>query len=188
MSNIELKNNLPYFTISFFSTLLLNEVIKQFFDLSRLMPFYMWTITVLMETMIVYMISKRISNNWTNIDKYIVSASYFAFILTILLGRYGYGGRWLQLNPFACFREFYYGGQYEKLIFAFNIVSFVPVPIFFEVFTKDIKKSIILSVIFGISIEILQLITCSGVFDLGDMTLYFVGICFGFVYMKKTVR
>lgn len=188
MSVLNNKNIIPHVILSFFFALFVNEVLELFFDIRGLMPFYMYGITVVLESMIIYVASKKVLKNWSEIDKYIISILYFGFILSILLGRYGYGQRWIQLNPFACFREFYYGSHYERLIFAFNVVSFVPVPIFFEVFTKDIKKSVILSIILGIGIEVLQLITCSGVFDLSDMLLYFTGICFGYVYMKKTVQ
>lgn len=185
MKNIEIKNNLPQLMISFFLALMINGIIESIFDFSTLMPFYMYGITVMLEVGIIFTASKRIVNNWTSIDKYIISILYFCFILTILFGRYGYGGRWVQLNPVACFREFYYGSYYERMIFAFNIVSFIPVPIFMEVFVKDVKKSIALSILFGIFIEFFQLMTCSGVFDLGDITLYCTGICFGYVYLKR---
>ncbi len=188
MSVREKKKNIGEILLSIFLTLIGNEILKSIYDFSVLMPAYMYGITVVVEFTILYMVLKRLLHNWSEIDKYIVSILYFAFILLILLGRYGYGGRWIQLNPLACFREFYYGSAYEKMIFAFNIVSFVPVPIFIEVFTRDPKKSVILSVLFGISIEVLQFITYSGVFDLGDMSLYFVGICIGYVYIKNTIR
>lgn len=188
MSTINIKNDMLNILLSMILTLIINSILKSIYDFTALMPLYMYGIGVGLETMLIYMVSKKVLHKWNDIDKYIISILYIGFILLILLGRYGYAGRWIQLNPMACFREFYYGSYYEKIIFAFNIVSFVPVPIFIEVFTRDIRKSVILSVLLGIAIEILQLVTCSGVFDLGDMTLYFVGICFGYVYMKKTVQ
>lgn len=188
MDTIKKKKNIREVILSVLLTIVINEILKRIYDFSTLMPTYMYAIAFIVEAMLVFMFLKKLMNNWSDIDKYIISILYFAFILLILLGRYGYGGRWVQLNPMACFREFYYGSYYEKIIFAFNIVSFVPVPIFIEVFTRDIRKSVILSVLFGIAIEALQFITYSGVFDLGDMTLYFVGICIGYAYMKNTAH
>lgn len=185
MSILRTKYNIPLIIASFLVSFFINNFLKMIFDFSVLMPFYIYWITVVLESSIIFMVAKRIVKDWTNLDKYIVSILYFCFILTILFGRYGYGGRWIQLNPFACIREFCYGSEYERLIFAFNIVSFIPVPIFLEVFTKDVKKSVLLSILFGMSIEVIQLVTYTGVFDLGDMALYFTGICFGYVYLKR---
>ena len=180
------KGKLLQYIFSLLLTILLNQFICMVFDYSQLMPFYMFIITVGLESLIVYQVTKRMINNWNKMDKYAVSILYFCFILAMLMGRYGYQDSWIQLNPLACLREFYYGTYYERMIFAFNIVSFIPIPIFIEVFTRNIKSSVVLAFLFGLLIEILQVITHKGIFDLGDLTLYCVGICIGYVYMKKT--
>ena len=73
-------------------------------------------------------------------------------------------------------------GFFEWIVFLFNLIFFIPLPILLSnTFVKEKKKVFILSVSIVISVELLQLITKRGIFDIMDLFLYFIGIVLGFI-------
>ena len=78
----------------------------------------------------------------------------------------------------------YYGSWTEWIVFAFNIGYFMFMPWVNGLFISSNKENFIVSVFIGFLCEFMQLIFHRGVFDLGDISLYVVGILLG-IYVKE---
>ncbi len=123
-------------------------------------------------TLLIYLqVSKK------KFHKVFIYCFYVPYILAlgrILLGR-KYTFRGLELNPLAFISYFSQPrGSFENFM---NIMLFVPIGILLSKAPK--KKIIPLSLIGILCIETLQYITYSGVFDLSDVLLNFLGIYLG---------
>lgn len=129
------------------------------------------------------------TKNWSKKHAYWLCVTYYLLLCVALFARYDTGVSILQLNPFACFREVYYGGFTEWVVMAFNICYFCVMPWMNGIFIKNLKYNIFLCVLIGFFCEFLQLVLHRGVFDLGDIFLYCIGICMGgickYIYEKK---
>lgn len=124
------------------------------------------------------------TNHWTVQHRVLLFFVYYLFLIIALLVRYDQGIRMIQLNPFACLREVYYGSWIERLVMMFNIGYFMFMPWMNGLFTKSDKENFIICVGIGFGCELLQLIFHRGVFDVGDITLYVIGIMIG-LYIKR---
>lgn len=61
---------------------------------------------------------------------------------------------------------------------------FIPMPIVLTFFCDDRKKVLYYSLILAVSVEVIQVATMRGMFDLSDIVLYIIGITIGFSIMK----
>ena len=142
--------------------------------------FVVWCI----ELVVIYDALMFFTKNWNVKHRAMFFFAYYLFLIIALLIRYDQGISIIQLNPFACLREIYYGSWTEWIVFAFNIGYFMFMPWVNGLFISSNKENFIVSVFIGFLCEFMQLIFHRGVFDLGDISLYVVGILLG-LYVKE---
>ena len=142
--------------------------------------FVVWCI----ELVVIYDALMFFTKNWNVKHRAMFFFAYYLFLIIALLIRYDQGISIIQLNPFACLREIYYGSWTESIVFAFNIGYFMFMPWVNGLFISSNKENFIVSVFIGFLCEFMQLIFHRGVFDLGDISLYVVGILLG-LYVKE---
>ena len=142
--------------------------------------FVVWCI----ELVVIYDALMFFTKNWNVKHRAMFFFAYYLFLIIALLIRYDQGISIIQLNPFACLREIYYGSWTEWIVFAFNIGYFMFMPWVNGLFISSNKENFIVSVFIGFLCEFMQLIFHRGVFDLGDISLYVVGILLG-IYVKE---
>ncbi|WP_296055986.1 hypothetical protein [uncultured Holdemanella sp.] len=136
------------------------------------------------ELVVIYDALMFFTKNWNVKHRAMFFFVYYLFLIIALLIRYDQGISIIQLNPFACLREIYYGSWTEWIVFAFNIGYFMFMPWVNGLFISSNKENFIVSVFIGFLCEFMQLIFHRGVFDLGDISLYVVGILLG-IYVKE---
>ena len=124
--------------------------------------FVVWCI----ELVVIYDALMFFTKNWNVKHRAMFFFAYYLFLIIALLIRYDQGITIIQLNPFACLREIYYGSWVNGLFISSN------------------KENFIVSIFIGFLCEFMQLIFHRGVFDLGDISLYVVGILLG-IYVKE---
>ena len=180
MTRYMVRNNVVCMGFSIFLIGLLNYYMQILFNYLDMLPDGIGYILLGLESLIVYGFLRRIFLDWSKYDKYVFASIYILFVLFILLGRNTIGVPVIQLNPFACLREIIYGSDKEWLVFLFNIASFIPIPMVFHTVIKNPLEALFYTILFGICIECVQLITYVGVFDLGDICLYTVGALLGY--------
>lgn len=185
MSVLESRKIIIGFVFSFLLTMLINIPIQYLIDYYLVIPDTLYKMSILLEWALLYEIMKRILKVWKYYDKYIFTTLYFILVLSMLMIRYEYGYSVLQLNPFACFREVYYGSYKEWTNFMFNLCIFIPAPLFIYIYTHNWKKSIYICFFLGIFLEFMQCITHRGIFDTGDILLYCIGIIIGYVLSRR---
>lgn len=109
----------------------------------------------------------------------IICSLYFSFLITItLLGRLP-GNKTNFSNLFSTYIRAYNNDLDAKYDIVFNIVLFVPVGMLISHY-KNTKMDIIILAAMPLAIEITQLITTRGVFELTDITNNFIGGMIGF--------
>lgn len=145
--------------------------------------FVVWCI----ESIFVYDFIMFLTNNWNVKHRAMFFFAYYLLLIVALLVRYDQGVSIIQLNPLACLREVYYGSWSEWIVFGFNIGYFVLMPWVNGLFIRSNVENFFISVFIGFLCEFLQLIFHRGVFDVGDISLYVIGILIGF-YVKKKYR
>lgn len=147
----------------------------------QILHFVVWCI----ELVFIYDALMFFTNNWNVKHRAMFFFVYYLLLIVALLMRYDQGVSVIQLNPFACLREIYYGSWTEWIVFIFNISYFMFMPWVNGLFIRDNKENFVTSVFIGFMCEFLQLIFHRGVFDLGDIALYVLGISLGFYIKKK---
>lgn len=125
------------------------------------------------ELVVIYDALMFFTKNWNVKHRAMFFFVYYLFLIIALLIRYDQGISIIQLNPFACLREIYYGSWTEWIVFAFNIGYFMFMPWVNGLFISSNKENFIVSVFIGFLCEFMQLIFHRGVFDLGD----YLSIC-----------
>ena len=84
---------------------------------------------------------------------------------------------------FSSITEFINGNYNIIYDMIFNVLLFVPFG-FFVSLEVSVKYSIILNLITSLSIEIMQFITCRGLFEISDLILNFFGGSLGIIFLK----
>ena len=90
-----------------------------------------------------------------------------------------------ELDPFQLVNSIRYGSYDEWIIALFNILIFIPMPIMNHYYLKKDLKVLFSCVFIGFLIELIQAISRRGVFDIGDIILYGVGILIGYIIEKR---
>lgn len=100
---------------------------------------------------------------------------YFIILVCVLFCRHSYESFFI-INPFTGLIEMV--SDWEMLLQSvMNILIFVPIGYFLR--GKGIRKTLIISVILALIIEMIQYVFELGFFDTFDCLLYVVGICLG---------
>lgn len=159
-------------------------IVSILMDLVGMTSDFLHVIVCFIEIIFVYEGILFFTNHWTVGHRVLLFFVYYLLLIIALLVRYDQGIRMIQLNPFACIREVYYGSWIERVVMLFNIGYFMFMPWMNGLFTKNDKDNFIVCVVIGFGCELLQLIFHRGVFDVGDITLYVIGILLG-LYIKK---
>lgn len=122
---------------------------------------------------------------WQCIDRYLLAFIYYFFMVYILFARPDMGYSFYELNPGQLINSIRYGSYDEWIIALFNVLIFIPMPIIHHFFTTNRKIIVLSSTGIGILIEIVQALSHRGVFDVGDIILYIVGIWIGDRILKR---
>jgi glycopeptide antibiotics resistance protein len=159
-------------------------IVSVLLDLVGMTNTLLQVIVACIEVVFVYDAIMFFTKNWTVGHRVLLFFVYYLFLIIALLVRYDQGVSMIQLNPLACIREVYYGSWIERLIMLFNVGYFMFMPWVNGLFVCKDKENFILSVCVGFGCEFLQLIFHRGVFDVGDITLYVLGVLLG-LYIKR---
>lgn len=135
-------------------------------------------IAFLIEVLTFYILTKKYST-WTSKDWKLLTFFYLFTLTYMLLGRIDMGVALTELDPLQWIRSLYWGST-DELIFAFfNVLAFIPTPLLIGHWFCSPTKLILLSFTMSFSFEVLQYMTHRGVFDIGDIFLYWIGILIG---------
>ena len=110
---------------------------------------------------------------------YLLIATYFCILVALLFGR-------PSLNRVFSFNvlELFYINSKEALIQnIFNFIFFIPIGYFFR--RQTIKSTFIISLSSIIIVELIQVATKRGFFDVNDIILNTLGILIGYIISKK---
>lgn len=144
------------------------------------------TIMYLMISIVIYELLNT-SKKWKKLDKYALTVIYYVSLLYVLFARDDMGYSFYELNLVQLWNGLYYGSYAEWIVALFNILIFIPMPIIHGFYLKKASKNICLCILIGILIEFVQAVSHRGVFDIGDIILYFVGIGIG-VFIKDRIK
>lgn len=114
-------------------------------------------------------------------DWIVLTFIYFISISFMLLGREDMGIAITELDPIEWIRQLYYGSTNEWVFAFFNIIGLIPLPIIFGYWFHNNFFAFLLSLFTSSFFEFLQVILHRGVFDVGDILLYWIGITFCFL-------
>ncbi len=135
-------------------------------------------IAFLIEVMTIFILTKKYSS-WTHRDWSLLTFFYLFTLTYMLLGRFDMGVALTELDPLQWIRSLYWGST-DELIFAFfNVLAFIPMPLLIGHWFRSPIKLILLCFTISFSFEALQYMTHRGVFDIGDIFLYWIGILMG---------
>lgn len=122
---------------------------------------------------------------WKKWDWHILAGIYYITLIYILFARPDMGYSLYELDPFQLVNSIRYGSYDEWIIALFNILIFIPMPIMNHYYFKKDLKVLFSCVSIGFLIELIQAISRRGVFDIGDIILYGVGILIGYIIEKR---
>lgn len=179
------KNKVLHIILSILAAIVLHiAVVHPILDLVTILSPLENVGAIFIESCMVYEVTKYFFQGWTRRDKVLITINYIITVLFIMFVRPKLGGAYFQLNPFALFRELYYGNYYQWMIFFCNIVMFIPLP--YILGHRILNKTALFLTCFmiGVFLELLQTITHRGIFDLGDILLYSIGIIIGMIIRK----
>lgn len=118
-------------------------------------------------------------------DKFAICTIYYSLLIICMFARPTQIGGLIELNPFAILHNL--NTTQEWVVVIFNICIFIPLITIHAFFISNFKWNVCICVCLVFIIEILQMLTRKGVFDIGDIILYFIGILIGFcVYLIFT--
>lgn len=136
------------------------------------------SIAFLIEVMTLFILTNKFSA-WTTKDWRLLTFFYLFTLTYMLLGRIDMGVALTELDPLQWIRSLYWGST-DELIFAFfNVLAFIPMPLLIGHWFRSPIKLILLCFTISFSFEALQYMTHRGVFDIGDIFLYWIGILMG---------
>lgn len=141
-------------------------------------------IIIPVQIIFIYEIMKYFFISWNKYDKALIAVIYFSALIFMLFARTSLGERIFQWNPIGFINDLQNGSSRELLIPFFNVLMFIPMPIVCSFFCKDRKKVKCYCLILAVSIEVIQVATMRGMFDLSDIVLYIIGITIGFPIMR----
>ena len=123
------KNKVLHIILSILAAIVLHiAVVHPILDLVTILSPLENVGAIFIESCMVYEVTKYFFQGWTRRDKILITINYIITVLFIMFVRPKLGGAYFQLNPFALFRELYYGNYYQWMIFFCNIVMFIPLP------------------------------------------------------------
>lgn len=127
--------------------------------------------SIFIYTLVLLLQKKEISK----IHLYFLWVLYFCIMMILLFGRY-YLGTVINLNPLSLF-DFSFNAFFQNL---FNLILFIPIGLLFK--DKHNTPFVLLSAIVIVTlIELIQLVTKRGIFDITDIILNSAGITIGFL-------
>lgn len=141
---------------------------------------YIMISIVLYEFLITY-------RKWKKWDRNIMTIIYYITLIYILFAREDMGYAFFELDPHQLVNSIRYGSYDEWIVAIFNVLIFIPMPIFNQFYIKDPFRNTVLCVSSGILIEFIQAVSHRGVFDVGDIILYCAGILIG-CFMRKKLK
>jgi glycopeptide antibiotics resistance protein len=137
-------------------------------------------------------------NSWLNLIVFILSMMYLLIMIKLLFvrGRIGSESYMYNLIPFKTIKSYMLHRDYYPFRIWFNnllgnIVLFIPIglilPFLNRIFLRPLLF-IVTTVLIIFAVELIQMITKQGSFDVDDMILNTFGACIGLVLTILTVR
>lgn len=123
---------------------------------------------------------------WKKYDKILISFIYYITLAYVLFARPDMEYAFYELDPYQLVNSIRYGSYDEWIVALFNILLFIPMPIIHNFYNK--RKNVYnlgLSISIGFLVELIQVVSHRGVFDIGDIILYCVGIVIGMLLKEK---
>lgn len=180
------QKKIIHIILSILAAILLHfAVVHPILDLVTVLSFVENLGAICIESCMVYEVTKYFFQGWKRSDKVLITINYVITVLFILFVRPELGGAYFQLNPFALFRELYYGSYYQWMILFCNIVLFIPLPYILGHRIMNRTTLFLTCFFIGIIMELIQTYTHRGIFDLGDILLYTIGIIIGMIIRKQ---
>ena len=164
------------------------EFIEKTFDnYFKIKP--IWILISILVGLIFYVGIKFLKPKTSKLNKVVIplTACYVFLVLSyMVLSRHATGIHKYELNPFFTYQ--FMAVNHSLITSAvLNAVLFMPIGFLFPFITKSYRKAIIYGVIFSAVIEVLQLITTTGHFELDDAFHNIIGLCIG-VFVCHQVR
>ncbi|MDF9825131.1 glycopeptide antibiotics resistance protein [Breznakia sp. PF5-3] len=148
-------------------------------------PIYIYILVWIALAIILYGIVTFFFTGWNDIERGILLIVYYFCVLWLLvIGRQNYGYTDFSWNPFSFVFDIINNDFNSRTLAFQNVLLFIPAPIINQFFIKKRNTNVFLCAVIAISVEFIQRITGRGIFDLSDITLYFIGISIGFILVN----
>lgn len=144
---------------------------------------YVYIPANILQILLVYEVINFFVGGWKRADKFIISILYAIAAFLGLFYRRSMGAFNYDMNPVSFLFNILNDNRAIFLSFL-NVLLFVPFSIVTSFYTSQMKNMYISFAIFAIGVEVIQLITFRGIFDLGDIVLYVIGFGIGLKVLK----
>ncbi|WP_051271287.1 VanZ family protein [Shimazuella kribbensis] len=171
---------LRFFSFLFLSSLAISAICC-YFIFQTLTDTRSHMMLICLTVSLVFLIS-NIRNGFSINWHFIMGTIYFTWMSTLLIFRsVHFSSHGWNLVPFVHSFQMLQSLSLTEIIWYFggNTLLFVPMGFFFVSFTTSLKKSILYGLIIMFVVEITQVMTNRGVFDIDDLIMNVLGIAIG---------
>lgn len=180
---MNMKKRWFLFLISIPIAILFNYFVTiKLLDYINFFPESGYIISLILQILAWYEMGVFFFDQWNKKDKIIVFTMYYFIFLVVFFLRPEQNSRIFQLNPFALSSSIQ--SSHDMVITIFNVILFIPLYMLHSFFIQEKKWNLLFCLSIAFLIEVLQVITLRGIFDVTDIFYYVIGILMGYVVSK----
>jgi len=145
---------------------------------------------LLAQAITIYIILKLLFKLNSKHDKWFMVFVYIAVLYSLFFKRniYRYESVVIGLNPLSFIADMMKDSRNILFTMA-NAMMFIPLPFLLHLFNvHKFKNMLIINLIFSILLELSQIITRTGIFDIGDIVVYTFGFIMGYVILRTILK